>query len=115
MKSERIIFRITTEERNQLDTYLEERGYRKSAFIREAVFDYMSTDKPEVRRALLDELKKMNLELRNAGNNLNQLAYRLNSGHPVSTPQVVAVQEDLIDLFAAMADYFRRMKRELAR
>lgn len=115
MKSERIIFRVTTEERGALDTYLEERGYRKSAFIREAVFDYMSTDKPEVRRALLDELRKMNQSLSNAGNNLNQLAYRLNSGHPVSTPQVVAVQEDLIDLFAAMADYFARVEDEFTR
>ena len=47
------------------------------------------------------------------GNNLNQVAYRLNDGQLVSTPEIKKIQEELQRAFRELYFYYRRLEGEL--
>lgn len=109
-----LTFQVEPEQERAINDYLDAHGITKrSPFLREAVFAYMNSDKPQLRREMLDEFKKMRRALTNAGNNINQVAYHLNADHPVSTAQVKDTQEDLQRTFAQMARAFRGIEDEL--
>jgi len=109
-----ITFQVEPEQQDELKAYLEAHGIKKrSPFLREAVFAYIHSDKPDLTRKKLAEFAQMRKDFANVGNNLNQMAYRLNAGHPVSTPQVEAVQEELRQTFAQLVHFYRRIEDEL--
>lgn len=113
-KSRMLSFRVEKSDEETINNYLNEHGIKmRSPFIREALFDYMNSDKPQLRRVMLDEFSKLRRELTNVGNNLNQVAYHLNSNHPVSTTQLTEAQECLQGQFAQMVRFYRRIEDDL--
>ena len=111
-----ITFQVDTDQAAELMAFLNERGIKKrSPFLREAVFAYIHSDKPELTRAKLNELKATRRELANVGNNLNQVAYKLNAGFPVSNEEIKSTQEELQRFFAQMVRVYRRLEHELRR
>ena len=114
-KTRMLSFRVQESEEQAINDYLEDHGIKRSPFIRDAVFAYINSDKPQLRRDMLAEFKDMRREFTNAGNNINQVAYRLNAGHPVSTDQLRQAQEDLQQAFAQVVFFFKRIQDELRR
>lgn len=106
-------FRVNESEREEIKDYLDEKGIKRSPFVREAVFAYMNSDKPQIRREMLNEFKKTRREFANAGNNINQVAYRLNAGHPIAAKDVIETQETLQRTFSEMVRFYRRVEDEL--
>ncbi|KAB1437311.1 hypothetical protein [Pseudodesulfovibrio senegalensis] len=115
MEKTRIVtFRITPEEDELIDSYLAEMQIpKRSPFLREAVFAYLNSDKPQLNRELFEELKAWRKDLRNVGINLNQTAYKLNADHPLSSSQIQEVLNDLQKQFAVLANSFWRLEDEL--
>ncbi|MGL1861436.1 MAG: hypothetical protein OCC46_02805 [Pseudodesulfovibrio sp.] len=106
-----LTFQVEPEEKEAIKDYLDEHGIKKrSPFIRESVFAYMNSDKPQMRREMLDEFKEMRRAFANAGNNLNQVAAHLNMKRPVSTEQVLESHRDLQRSFGEMVRFYRRIE-----
>jgi len=109
-------FQVEEYEKEEINDYLDEHEIKKrSPFIREAVFAYINSDKPQMRREMLDEFKKMRREFSNAGNNLNQVAGHLNMKHPVTTPQVEEAHLKLKETFDELVHFYRRIEDGLRR
>lgn len=111
-----ITFQVDPEQQEELNAFLEARGIKKrSPFLREAVFAYIHSDKPDLTRAKLAEFKQTRKEFTNVGNNLNQIAYKLNAGHPVSTEEIRSAQAELQRTFGQMVRFYERVENELRR
>lgn len=87
----------------------------RSDVVRQAVHDYLSSNRPLIRKQLAEEFKKIRREFSSVGNNLNQVAFHLNGNHPVTTESVQSTQEDLQKVFAQMIRFYRRIENELTR
>lgn len=109
-----LTFQVEPEEAAMINDYLAENGIKKrSPFLREAVFAYMNSDKPQLTREMLDEFKKTRRAFANAGNNLNQVAYVLNSDHPITTERIKDAHDELQRSFAELFHFYRRIEDEL--
>jgi hypothetical protein len=85
---------LTPAERAELETRARVAGLSLSSFCRAAALGEAgprARRRPTVEAALLAQT---HAELRRVGNNLNQIARALNSGHRVLVPEVAAAAED---------------------
>jgi Arc/MetJ-type ribon-helix-helix transcriptional regulator len=116
MKAKMVPVRMDEDLLTALDAKVQEVGAQwRSEMIREAMEDYLAGDKAEKRRKYLTELSAWRKELHNEGANLNQLAYKLNANHPVSTEQILATLESLKQLFGVMVRNFRTVEDDFRR
>jgi len=89
-RGDTITVRLTPDERAKVDTLAMERGLAVSAFMRAAA---LGDAGPRARRRLpVDQklLRKLLGEFGRVGNNLNQIAHRLNAGGKVSSAELNA-------------------------
>ncbi len=109
-----ITFQVNSDQAEELTTYLQKMGITKrSPFLREAIFAYIHSDKPGLKREMLEEFKQTRREFTNAGNNINQVAYKLNAGHPISSEEIRSAQEELQRTFGQMVRFYIRIERNL--
>ena len=81
-----------------------------SELVREAVEEYLKSDQPQLSRELIDEFNGWRKEFHGVGSNLNQVSYRMNSGHPLSSQQVLETLEELSSSFKALAVDFKKVR-----
>nr|WP_287412313.1 ribbon-helix-helix domain-containing protein [Pseudodesulfovibrio sp.] len=116
MKPKYVPVRMDEELLAALDAKVKEVGARwRSELIREALEDYLAGDKAQKRRKYLTELSAWRKELHNEGVNLNQIAYKLNADHPLSTEKIMDTQESLRQLFSIMVRNFRSVEDDFRR
>ena len=114
MKTKYVPVRMDKKMQTALDIMQEELGVSsRSEVVRQAVHDYLSSNRPHIRKQLVEEFINMRRAFANAGNNLNQVAARLNMKHPVSTPEVKKAQENLLQTFGEMVRFYRRIEDNL--
>ena len=85
----------------------------KSEVIRRAIHSYIGSDQPEIKESMVTEFKEWRKQLHNVGININQVAYKLNADHSLTTAQIRDVQEELQKEFKQLVNRFRRIEDEL--
>jgi len=95
---------------DQRQKQLNARG--RSELIREAIGLFIISDQPELARGLVEEFKTWRTELRGVGTNLNQVAYRLNANHPLSSQQIVETLDELSMTFKALTQEIKKMRND---
>lgn len=78
-----ILFRLTDEEAERLNSLVEKSGKSKEAFLRSMIKGYVLCEKPD------PEFYKFLRELSSIGNNINQLAVKANALGFVDAPLLV--------------------------
>jgi hypothetical protein len=101
-RGETVTVRLTRDERDSLDALSSRSGLAAGAFMRAAAFGEAG---PRARRrppADHKALRQLLGECGRVGNNLNQIAKRLNEGGPVNIPELEAALAAYLDIRAAI-------------
>ena len=97
-------FRVTPEEREQIEERMAQLGTTNmAAYLRKIAIDGY------VVKLDLPELKEMISLLRRSGNNLNQIARRVNETGRIYDPDIGCLHEDQERLWAAANEILRRL------
>lgn len=116
MKEEYVPVRMSEAMTYELDEKILKLGIKgRSEAIRQAIKLFVNSDKPQLKKSLLKEFQEWRMELHNVGVNINQVAYKMNSGRPVSDEQIVRAQLELQDFFKQLVIGHRRIERYLLR
>ncbi|MEZ7197742.1 hypothetical protein [Pseudodesulfovibrio karagichevae] len=114
MKSKYVPVRMSDEMANLVDQLKEKHGLRgRASVIREAIQVMAKSDQPQLTREMLVLFEAWRKGYYRVGSNLNQIAYKLNSGHPLSTDEILNALEDLKREFKTHADNMRKFRRGL--
>ena len=114
MKSHRITVRLTDDEFVGLEAVKKQLKLRgTSEFVRDAVDQLLKSDQPQLTREMVEEFKAWRKEFHGVGSNLNQLSYRLNADHPLSTMEIVRTLEELICTFQQLASDMKEIRNDL--
>jgi len=101
-RGETVTVRLTKDERDTLDALSSRSGLAAGAFMRAAAFGDAG---PRARRRPTADhkaLRQLLGECGRVGNNLNQIARRLNEGGPVNIPELKAALAAYLDIRAAI-------------
>jgi hypothetical protein len=97
-----------------LDMKVEELNLKgRSTAIRQTLNLYNKSDQPKIKKRLVEELQNWRKQFHNVGVNINQVAYKMNAGHPLSTDQIIEVQLSLQREFKELVRLFWRIEEEL--
>lgn len=114
MKSNHVPVRMDDNMLVRLDELVEKMNMRgRSELIREAIELLLKSDQPELTRELIDEFSSWRKELHRVGSNLNQVAYKMNAGHPLSSDQIQSALNDLRPTLKVLATDMKRMRNGL--
>lgn len=114
MKTEMVPVRMDREMLSKLDEQKRKRKLRgRSEVIREAVDLYFKSDQPQLTHELIEEFKGWRKEFHGVGSNLNQVAYRMNADHPLSSSQIVEMLTELQATFKMLAINVKRTRSDL--
>ncbi|MBC17069.1 MAG: hypothetical protein CL942_08460 [Desulfovibrio sp.] len=109
-----LTFQVEAEEEEAINRYLKKNGTpKRSPFLREAVFAWINSDQPELRKEIHEDLEAWRKEFHGVGSNLNQVAYRMNADHPLSSKQIIETLEELQDQFDRLATKFLELRNDL--
>jgi len=109
METPRITVRLDEVMLSELEAMKRKMGLRGvSELVREAVADLLKSDQPQLTREMAEEFKVWRQELKRIGVNLNQVAYRMNADHPLSSAQL---SETLGELNACLKEVATNTKR----
>src|SRR5690625_2226835 len=89
--NEAIRFRISSELRKELEAAASIAEESLSAYMRKAARAHAYHRDPEIDKLLLSELIKLRKELRSIGNNLNQVARKINANGELEVEGELAV------------------------
>ena len=95
-----IHFRLSEEEKERLDRKVAEAGMTRQEYLREASLGMPVTN--------MDGLKALLPEMKRQGNNLNQLARRMNGRFPVA-------EDELEKTLLEVRETWRLLRREIQR
>jgi hypothetical protein len=116
MKTRYIPVRMDEEMEKELDAMKQALGVRsRSEVVRLAVKNFATSTRPFIRKELVEELNQMRRAFTNAGNNLNQVAIKLNTNRQVRSEEVLSGQEELKRSFGELVRFFWRVEDELRR
>jgi len=114
MKSHRITVRLTSDELSGLEATKKRLKLRAtSELVRDAVDQLLKSDQPQLTREMVEEFKAWRKEFHGVGSNLNQLAYRLNAEHPLSTKEIVRTLDELTSTFQRLASDMKEIRNDL--
>ena len=101
-RGETVTVRLTKDERDALDALASRSGLASGAFMRAAAFG--DAGPRAQRRPPADHraLRQLLGECGRIGNNINQIAKRLNEGEPVNFPELRAALAAYLDIRAAI-------------
>lgn len=113
MKTDKISVRLERELIEMLEAEkkrLNLRGF--SEVVRMALEVYEKSYQPQLTREMADEFQAWRKELNGVGTNLNQIAYRLNAGHPLSSQQIEEVIAELQQAFKNLTIEVKEARRD---
>ncbi|NDV20373.1 plasmid mobilization relaxosome protein MobC [Pseudodesulfovibrio sp. JC047] len=111
MKSNRVTVRLDENMLLGLEKQKKElEAHSLSELIREAVKSCLQSDQPQLSRELVEEFTAWRKEFHGVGSNLNQIAYRMNSGHPQASQQVLETLKELSASFKKLAEDFKKVR-----
>ena len=114
MKSNHVPVRMDNEMLAQLDERVENMNLcGRSELIREAIELLLKSNQPELTRELIDDFALWRKELHRVGTNLNQVAYKMNVEHPLSSDQIHLTLDELKVAFKTLATNMKRLRHDL--
>ena len=114
-KSKVIRIRIDAETEQAVKAFIEsESSVRNiSDLIRKGVGFMMASDQPQLTREMANLFEAWRKEFHGVGSNLNQIAYKMNANHPLSTNEILEVLEALKAHFKMLDDRFWNLRHDL--
>lgn len=114
MKGRYVPVRMTDEMLHLVDGKKQEHQLRgRAGVIREAVHLYLKSDQPELTREMVEIFEAWRREFHGVSSNLNQIAYKMNANHPLSTDQICEILDELRLMFNDLAKNMRSFRRDL--
>lgn len=114
MKTDRITVRLAKEHLDMLEAERKRLGLRGvSELVREALDLYFKSDRPQLSRELTELFQAMRKDLQGVGTNLNQITYRLNAGHPLSSQQLIEALAEVRQSVKIFSMEVKEVRREL--
>ena len=104
--------RLTSEEKTAFEEKCKTLGVNQSEYLRQMIRSGKVKAKIIVSAASensLEEVGKMTGQMRKIGGNLNQIAYRLNSGHPADETLRAEVRTSLAELSEARFEFEKKV------
>ena len=114
-KSKVIRIRIDAETEKAVNTFIESESSIKniSDLIRKGIGFILTSDQPQLTQDMVDLFESWRKEFHGVGSNLNQVAYKLNANHPLSTDEILEVLESLKTHFKVLDDRFWSLRHDL--
>lgn len=100
-------FRLSNDLLDELKVAAEDHGETLSSYMRQAATAHARSRDPQTDKQILGELVSLRSALGRVGNNLNQIAQRLNRGDRVEDKQMTAALADLQEMRRQVADALR--------
>ena len=114
MKTDRITVRLTRYHLDMLEAEKKRLSLRGvSEVVRAALDIYAKSDQPQLTRELTELFQALRKELHGAGTNLNQVVYRLNAGHPISSQMIAEVLTEVRQSIKTLSKEMKEARREL--
>lgn len=83
-----------------------------SDLIRKGIGFILVSDQPQLTREMVDQFEAWRKEFHGVGSNLNQVAYKMNANHPLSSGQIVDALKELKDQFKALDINLWKMRKD---
>ncbi|AMK12033.1 plasmid mobilization relaxosome protein MobC [Pseudodesulfovibrio indicus] len=113
MKTNKISVRLDSEQSALLESERKRLNLRgHSGVVRLALEELAHSDQPQLKREMAEEFQAWRKELHGVGTNLNQIAFRLNAGHPLSSHQIEDVLGDLQRMLKRLSIKVKEARRE---
>ena len=104
-RERQILFRVSADEAERIEAKIRQAGLSKRQYLTDAALGS--------RIVVIEELKTMIIEMKRQGNNLNQIARKLNSGEKVSSQEFADTMSQVRQAWAELTSLIRAAEERL--
>lgn len=104
-RERQILFRVSADEAERIEAKIRQAGLSKRQYLTDAALGS--------RIVVIEELKTMIIEMKRQGNNLNQIARKLNSGEKVSSQEFADTMSQVRQAWAELTFLIRAAEERL--